>query len=60
MQVSKKLLSDLSGMMNLQSASGEIIRAIKDYENNLFNAWVDAIKRAMSNPNEKAKLEMSG
>lgn len=47
-------------MTSLEQASGEIIRAIDDFENNLFNEWVDGIKRAMQNPTEKAKFEMSG
>ena len=45
LKVSKGLLADLSGMMNLESASNEIMRAIKDFENNLFSSWVDGIKR---------------
>ena len=60
LKVAKGLLADLSGMMNLESASGEIIRAIKDFENNLFSTWVDEIKRAMQDPTSKAQFEMSG
>lgn len=59
-KVAKGLLADLSGMQNLESASNEIIRTIKDFENNLFNDWVTGIERAMSNPSEKSKFEMSG
>lgn len=47
LKVSKGLLSDLSGMGSLEQASGDITRAIDDFENNLFNEWVDGIKRAM-------------
>lgn len=47
LKVAKGLLADLSGMMSLESASGELVRAIKDFENNLFAGWVDDIKRNM-------------
>ena len=60
LKVSNGLLADLSGMRNLESASKEIIGAIDDFENNLFTDWVEGIKRAMQNPSEKAKFEMSG
>jgi len=32
MKVAKGLLADLSNMMNLEQVSGEIVRAIKDFE----------------------------
>ena len=47
LKVSKGLLADLSGMMNLESASAEIIRAIKEFENNLFSDWQSNIERAI-------------
>ena len=46
--------------MNLEQASNDIMRAIKDFENNLFSGWVDGIKRAMQDDNQKQKFEMSG
>ena len=36
------------------------MRAIKDFEQNLFSSWVDGIKRAMQDQNQKQKFEMSG
>ena len=60
LKVAKGLLADLSSMNSLESASNEMMRAIKDFENNLFTTWVDDLNRAMQNPTEKAKFEMSG
>ena len=47
LKVAKGLLADLSSMNSLESASNEMIRSIKDFENNLFGQWVDEINRAM-------------
>lgn len=60
LKVSKGLLADLSGMMSLENASNEIMRAIKDFESNLFTTWVEGIKRSMQDPNQRQKFEMSG
>ena len=55
-KVAKGLLSDLSGMMHLESASNETVRAIKDFENNLFATWVAGIER-LQNSDERARFE---
>ena len=55
-KVAKGLLSDLSGMMHLESASNETVRAIKDFENNLFSTWVAGIER-LQNSDERARFE---
>ena len=47
-------------MVSLESASNDIVKAIDDFETNLFTEWVEGIKRAMQNPHEKTKFEMSG
>ena len=59
-KIAKGLLADLSNMNSLESASNEIIGTIRQFENNLFNTWVDGIKRAMQDPTQKAKFEMTG
>ncbi len=60
LKVAKGLLADLSGMANLESSSNDMVRTIRDFENNLFNEWSTGIEHALENPSEQAKFEMSG
>ena len=41
--MAKGLFGDLSGMNNLEQASNEMMRTVRDFENNLFNDWVGGI-----------------
>jgi len=60
LKAASSLFSDLAGHSRLQNASQDLCKSIQAYEESLFKRWLDDIKKALSNPNEKLKYEMSG
>ena len=47
-------------MKKFDTECKDLCAQIKDYEDNYFNKWLAGIQKALSNPTEKLKYQMSG
>jgi dynein heavy chain 2, cytosolic len=54
------MFGDLSGMQKLGSESQDLCKQIRSFEEDLFSRWVDRIKKALQDPNQKSKYQMTG
>ena len=54
------MFGDLSGMQKLGSESQDLCKQIRNFEEDLFSSWVDKIKKALQDPNQKSKYQMTG
>lgn len=59
-KVAQSLFGELSTLQKFDGECRDLCAQIKDYEDNLFNKWSANITKALSNPNEKLKYQMSG
>jgi len=60
LKVASGLFGDLNAIQRLQQDSQDLIKQIKSFEENLFEKWIETIKRALNNPNEAHKYQMTG
>jgi hypothetical protein len=47
------MFADLSGMEQLGRESQDFCNQIKSYEEELFRNWIESIKKALQDPNQK-------
>jgi hypothetical protein len=59
-KVAQSLFADISSIAKFSSDSNDLCKAIKIYEKQLFEKWIDNIKKALADTNERQKYEMSG
>jgi len=60
MKVAQSLFADISTIAKFSTDSQDLCKSIKIYETQLFDKWINSIKKALADPNERQKYEMSG
>jgi len=60
MKVAQSLFGDLASLQKYESECKELCSQIKNYEDDLFNKWSANISKALNNPQERLKYEMTG
>jgi len=52
LKAAQAMFSDISGMSRLAQENQDLCKSIKSFEDDLFQKWSDAIKRALNDPNQ--------
>ena len=53
MKVAQSLFADISSIAKFSSDSVDLCKSIKSYEQQLFTKWIETIKKALADPNER-------